>query len=292
MSNKPASLRTLCTPFTSPRAVLRVLEPPDEDRRTLFQRLLAGTYQKPFLIEDGAERTLEFSLVGGSQSAMRCADPDELIVAYTREMMAFLLLRPDPQHVVIAGLGGGSLVKYCYRHLPETCITAIEINPWVISLRDEFLIPANDERLTVVCADARNYFANPAVPADAVLIDLYDHGGAVPFLQDREFLTDVKSHLTAMGTVILNVVGTDAWCEDCTDAVRAVFGDPVLRVQVEADGNLVLLAFNGAFAESTLRTIHACSEEIKQRFRLEFPAFLQELSEFGKQRNAPACTAT
>jgi len=46
------------------------------------------------------------------------------------------------------------------------------------------------------------------------------------------------------------------------------------------------------FAESTLRTIHACSEEIKQRFRLEFPAFLQELSEFGKQGNAPACTAT
>ena len=87
-------------------------------------------------------------------------------------------------------------------------------------------------------------------------------------------------------------MGTDAWCDDCTDAVRAVFGDPVLRVQVEADGNLVLLAFNGAFAESTLRTIHACSEVIKQRFRLEFPAFLQELSEFGKQGNAPACTAT
>ncbi len=271
------TLRSLSSPFTAPRAVLRVFEPPDKDRRTLFQRIFNGTYQKPFLIEDGTERTLQFSLAGGSQSVMRCTDPDELILPYTREMMAFLLLRPNPRHVVVAGLGGGSLVKYCYRHLPDTRITAIEINPWVISLRDEFRIPADDERLRVVRADARNYFANPAPLADVVLIDLYDRRGAVPFLRDREFLTSVKSHLTDMGAVILNVVGTDTWCQDCTDAMRAVFGDPVVGVQVEADGNLVLLALKGAPGASALRTSQARSEEVKQRFRLEFPAFLQAL---------------
>ncbi len=271
------TLRSLSSPFTAPRAVLRVFEPPDKDRRTLFQRIFNGSYQKPFLIEDGTERTLQFSLAGGSQSVMRCTDPDELILPYTREMMAFLLLRPNPRHVVVAGLGGGSLVKYCYRHLPDTRITAIEINPWVISLRDEFRIPADDERLRVVRADARNYFANPAALADVVLIDLYDRRGAVPFLRDREFLTSVKSHLTEMGSVILNVVGTDTWCQDCTDAMRAVFGDPVVGVQVEADGNLVLLAFKGAPGASASRISQARSEEVKQRFQLEFPAFLQAL---------------
>lgn len=147
-----------------------------------------------------------------------------------------------------------------------------------VSLRDEFRIPADDERLTVVCADARNYFANPAALADVALIDLYDHRGAVPFLRDREFLASVKSHLTAMGCVILNVLGTDAWCRDCMDAVRAVFGDPVVSVQVEADGNLVLLAFMGSAAASALKTIQARSEEVKKRFQLEFPVFLQALS--------------
>jgi spermidine synthase len=281
---KRATLRTLCTPFTSPRAVLRVFESPDEDRRTLFQRLLNGTYRKPFLFEDGTERSMEFSLAKGSQSVMRCADPDELIVPYTREMMAFLLLRPNPGHVVVAGLGGGSLVKYCHRYLPETRITAIEINPWVISLRDEFRIPADDARLSIVCADARHYFANPAALADVVLIDLCDHQGAVPFLRNREFLTDVKSHLTETGSVILNLLGTDAWCRDCMDAVRAVFGDPFVKVQVEAEGNLVFLAFKGAPAPSALKTIQARSKEVKQRFQLEFPVFLQALSDLGKHR--------
>jgi len=288
MSAERVPLRTLCTPFTSPRAVLRVFEPPDRDRTTLFRELFDGTYRKPFLIEDGEERTLEVCLEAGSQSAMSCADPDELIVPYTREMMAFLLLNPDPRHVVVAGLGGGSLVKYCHRHLPRTCLTAIEINPWVISLRDEFRIPADDERLTVVRADARDYFASAAAPADVVLIDLCDHRGAVPFLRNRDFLANVRSHLTEAGSAILNLVGTNEWCRDCTDAVRAVFGDPVVSVPIEDDGNLVLMAFKSPAAASALSSGPARAQQVQQRFALEFPAFLQALM---RSRECPAAQA-
>jgi spermidine synthase len=268
---KRPMLRTLRTPLTAPRAVLRVLESPEEDRRILSQRLLIGTYQKPFLIEDAVERTLEFNLVGGSQSAMRRSDPHALIVPYTREMMAFLLWHPNPQHVVAAGLGGGSLVKYCYRHLPETRITAIEINPWVISLRDEFHIPADDERLTTVCADARHYFSNPAPPADVVLIDLYDRRGATPFTRDPAFLASVRSHLTATGSVVFNVVGTDAWRRECTAAVRAVFGNPVVAAQVKTDVNRGLLALKGG---ATPRIWHPGNERaqgVTRAFVLTFP---------------------
>ena len=273
MVAKRPKLRTLRTPLTPPRAVLRMLESPEEDRRTLAQRLLIGTYQKPFLIEDAVERTLEFNLVGGSQSAMRRSDPHALIVPYTREMMAFLLWHPNPQHVVAAGLGGGSLVKYCYRHLPGTRITAIEINPWVILLRDEFHIPADDERLSTVCADAQFYFANPAPPADVVLIDLYDRRGAAPFTRDPAFLANVRSHLTAAGCAVFNLAGTETWCRESTAAVRAVFRNSVVAVQVETDGNFVLLACKGAVTTCRLNATKARFEEVKKRFGLELPAF-------------------
>jgi hypothetical protein len=36
----------------------------------------------------------------------------------------------------LIGLGGGSLVKYCYRNLPGTRIVVIEIDPEVIALRN------------------------------------------------------------------------------------------------------------------------------------------------------------
>lgn len=282
MRSKRATLRTLSISSAAPQTLLRVIEPFEIDRRVLLRQIHMGIYQRPFLIENGHERSLEFHLNEGSQSAMRCGDPDELIVPYTREMMAFLLSCPSPRHVVMAGLGGGSLVKYCYRNLPETRITAIEINPWVISLRDEFRIPEDDERLSIVCADARNYFANPGDPADAVLIDLYDRRGGVAFLRDREFLIHVKSHLTEKGCVVLNVLGPSAWRRDCIAAVRAVFGNPVIRVQVEADGNVVLLAFKSAPTTGELRALQARSEETKQRFGLEYPGFLRALGDLGK----------
>ena len=43
------------------------------------------------------------------QSTMRIADPIELVLSYTRAMMGFLLFHPQPRHVAMLGLGGGSL---------------------------------------------------------------------------------------------------------------------------------------------------------------------------------------
>jgi spermidine synthase len=77
------------------------------------------------------------------------------------------------------GLGGGSLAKYCYRHLPDTTITAVEINPQVIALRDQFHVPRDDERFRVICADGAKYVTDPFPDhrPDVLLIDGYDADG-------------------------------------------------------------------------------------------------------------------
>ena len=59
--------------------------------------------------------------------------------------------------------GGGSLAKFCYRHLPDTCITVVEINPHVIALRDEFKVPPDDRRFRVVEADGVHFAAHTAI---------------------------------------------------------------------------------------------------------------------------------
>ena len=78
------------------------------------------------------------------QISMIKADPDVLILGYTRAMMAFLLLVPEPKDILIVGLGGGSLSKYCHRLLPAARITTVEISQKVIDLRDRFFIPADN----------------------------------------------------------------------------------------------------------------------------------------------------
>ena len=67
------------------------------------------------------------------QSAMRLADPDELVLSYTRSMLAFLLFGPEPRRIVNVGLGGGSLAKWIHRHLSVAEQVVLELNPRVIA---------------------------------------------------------------------------------------------------------------------------------------------------------------
>ena len=106
-------------PFLIKKGILRLFEPADAELPELISQILAGSYAKPFAIDNGRRRSLHFSLAH-VQSAMRIEEPFALELAYTRKMMAFRLFLPDPKRVLIIGLGGGSLAKYCYRHLPQT----------------------------------------------------------------------------------------------------------------------------------------------------------------------------
>ena len=97
---------------------LRVLEPPSANRGALLEAILRRRYRKPFIGESAQERTLYFSL-DNIQSRMRLDDPWALDLSYTRKVMSFLLFRAAPRRILMVGLGGGSLAKYCYRYLPR-----------------------------------------------------------------------------------------------------------------------------------------------------------------------------
>src|SRR6266478_9359903 len=86
---------------------------------------------KPVVCEESGNLSLYFGL-GSTQSKMKISDPNRLVLGYTRTVMGFLLFNPCPGHITMIGLGGGSLPKYCYRYLPYSQISVVEIRPEVI----------------------------------------------------------------------------------------------------------------------------------------------------------------
>ena len=80
--------------------------------------------------------------VGGEaiQSTMKLGDPFALALDYTRCMMAFLLFHPQPREALMIGLGGGSLAKFFHKHLRETRVRVVELDPRIV---DTFLAVAN-----------------------------------------------------------------------------------------------------------------------------------------------------
>lgn len=208
----------------------------------LLKRLRNGRYAKPFVLEDGEYRQLHLGL-RFTQSRMSLKAPDALSLAYTRKMMAFLLFQPQPKHVVIVGLGGGSLTKFCYRQLPHARITTVEIDQSVIELAPLFQVPRPNARLRIVHADGAEYFATTHQSADVVLVDGCDQHGIAPALCEERFYASVRARLRPGGLLVVNLVGTVGRSDALIRSIAKVFDEQVLVVPVSVGGNRIALAF-------------------------------------------------
>src|SRR5260370_9908410 len=124
----------------------------------------------PIVYEDGGSVTLQFQ-IGEVQSEMLASDPNYLVLSYTRTMMAFMFFNRKPKRVTMIGLGGGSIPKWCYHQLPAADITVIEINPKGIALRDQFYIPADDDRFRCICADGPEVGSRTSLLTEVLLLD-------------------------------------------------------------------------------------------------------------------------
>lgn len=200
----------------------------------------------PLVRTRDGRRTLEFA-PGDIQSEMLLRRPSALVLDYTRAMMAFVLFVPRPRHIVMVGLGGGSLAKFCYRHFPAARITVIEVRADVINLRGQFAIPPDDARLRVVHADAARYLATlsgVADQADVLLVDGFDAAGLPPALADAGFYRDCRRALRPGGVLVVNVFNYDPRYRAVLDALAREFGGRLCSLDGVAGNNCIVHALN------------------------------------------------
>jgi spermidine synthase len=266
--------------------VLRLLEPAGTPLAPIWERLREGTYDKPFILDVGRRRFLHLSL-DNVQSAMHLDEPDRLSLAYTRMMMAFLLFNPSPGRILLLGLGGGSLAKFCYRHLPGAAITAIELNPDVIALREEFRLPTDDERFRVIRAEGSFYVSSPGKLKDVILVDACDDAGIAKELEAASFYQDARRRLSNAGIFVLNLCGDRlTWPSHLRNLHRA-FGDEIVTLPGRKGGNVIVFAFKRPRAEVPWGRLAMAGRELRGRFGLDFPRYARR---FARERRLCAPT--
>lgn len=266
----------LPNPFANEGGVIRLLEPAGGDTEALVDSVLAKRYPRPFVIEDDGARCLYFTR-DFIQSEMRLDDPLALAFAYTRKMTAFLLFLPQPREILMLGLGGGSLARWCLHHLPKARVTAVEIDPDVIAFRDQFLLPPDGERFRVVQGDAADHVAQCEGKADVVIIDAFDRHGVAPALCTREFYRDVRAALSRGGVVAANLVGPKAERVAHLEMLRTVFEGNVILLPIADDGNYVAFAFRDPAFEPRWRWMAGEAKALKARHGLDFPRLAARL---------------
>lgn len=267
---------SLPSPFAV-NGVIKVLEAPDADQSMLLNRLLDGRYEKPYVVDDGYSRALYFSFCF-VQSAMRLSQPNSLELAYTRKMMSFVLFAPEPRSILMLGLGGGSLAKFCHHHFPRTKITVVEINPDVVAFRDEFKVPPDSERFRVVVGDAALYVASCAANFDVIVADAFDKDGFASTLCNREFYFNLRRLLAADGLVVANLAGRREERKVHLKMLGDFFNERTLAIPVGRDDNHIAIAFEKSDFEPCWQTIRRRAKALSKTFDLDLEKFAEKFA--------------
>ncbi len=215
------------------------------------------------------------------QSAMRMRAPYALELEYTRAMMAFLLFHEAPIDIVLVGLGGGSLAKYIHRFLPESRVTALEIQPEVVAAaRAYFMLPPDDDRLTVLVADGAAHVRNLRQETDVLLVDGYDAARIVEDLASEAFYAACLAALRPGGVAVYNLWGSDRHFDIYFDRISRVFHGRVLMLPAEEKGNIQVFAFAPPPPRLALASLRSRARTLDDSLDLGFSRFLDRMRSF------------
>lgn len=198
---------------------------------------------------DGDVRAMTFVRDNGQevvQSRVSLTAPQTLVSPYARSMFASYLYQPHPRRVLIVGLGGGAMVRFLTHHEPQVQIDAVEIDPVVVRLADEYFGVRSGGNVRVHTADAVVFVESTADRYDLILMDAFlrpssgtDATGVPTGLKTLAFLGRLKQALAPGGIVAFNVNEHASMADDIA-SVATAFGHAAVYRCPPADSKVVI----------------------------------------------------
>ncbi len=198
-------------------------------------------------------RTLHF----GSdwvQGAMRVSRPRDLELAYTREMMAALMLSAYwpgmPKRVLQIGLGAASLTRFIYAYVPDAHQMVVELEPVVVgAARQAFNLPPLGDRLQIEIAEGAAWIKSSTEQYDLILIDGFDAEGYTGELESLSFYQHCRARLAYGGILVCNFLSrSPRFLKSCIALDAAFHGQSRLLPQTPG-GNVIALGALSATAQ-------------------------------------------
>ncbi|HJV27821.1 MAG TPA: fused MFS/spermidine synthase [Aromatoleum sp.] len=234
--------------------------------------------------EDGGVRYLHF----GSewiQGAMRIRRPYALELAYTREMMAGLLLHDSdewPRTALVIGLGAASLTRFIHRHCPQTHMQVVEIEPRVVAAaRQFFKLPDEDERLAIHVGDGVRYVMETNRKFDLILVDGFDRNARAGGLDTAPFYAAARSCLSDRGLMSVNLFGRSRGFRASVERIVTTFEDRAIAFPSCDSGNVVALAAQGDRIELPLAELRDRAHKLKELTELDLRQTVTRLEQAG-----------
>jgi spermidine synthase len=96
------------------------------------------------------------------------------------------------------------------------------------------------------------------------------------------FFDAARARLSSDGVLVINLAGGPESYAGLLNEAMDVFDDQVIVFPVPEDGNHILLAFRNPRFEPRWRWLHNHAKELRAKYGLDFPAFVQKIERSAK----------
>lgn len=203
-------------------------------------------YRNILVEEDNGLRCLKFNVKSSKtqQSCMLVDDPQRLVFNYTKMLFSSLLINPNPERILIIGLGGGTMSNALHQVFPHAVITNVEIDPAVIKVARNYFSFFENEDITSVVQDGRIFVKRAAIKKqqyDWIILDAFNGDYIPEHLMTQEFLQETKQLLSAEGVLAANTFSVSELYNYESATYKSVFGD-FFNVRNNSNSNRIILA--------------------------------------------------
>ncbi len=212
-------------------------------------------YRDILVYESDGQRCMKFGIYdNGKQSCISLSDPDRLVFDYTKMLLGALYLNPNPQRILVIGLGGGTVPGALQSMLPSAAIDCVEIDPAVADVAAKFFGFRPNRNTRVHIEDGRVFVKRAGQKKrtyDLIILDAFDHRYVPEHLLTREFLREVRALLSRDGIVAANTFSSSRLYHSESATYASVFGP---FYNLKADNRVILATVGSLPTRQTLRT--------------------------------------
>lgn len=206
--------------------------------------------------------------------------PNDLVLAYTQQMLAWLLLTEPvaDDEIGILGLGAGSLLRYTLRNTSARICT-VEWNPMVTAVcRSHFRLP-DSPRSAIEHADAGEWVqrADNIARYSVLMVDLYDATAQGPVRGSPEFYRDCARVLSERGIITVNLFGEHASFEPNLEGLRAAFPDGLLVLPEIDAGNRIAIGVKGPLLDVSVGEFLDRAQQVERTYRIPATRWAREM---------------
>ena len=206
------------------------------------------------------------------QSRIDLSRPQRLGLKNLEHLMAVLLFMPEPKSVLLLGTAAGSLVHFLRHYLPQTTLTAVDIDVELIETMLQMkILPTAGDGLTYIYSDAAKFLSHCDASYDLILVDIFSGSQSPAWLLDKKCIERLHRLLGVDGAVAYNLlIDSEHEFRNFYRALRLAFDNRTLCLPVKNFENTIVFAFRHPLPQRDMNWHMQHAMELSKRYETDF----------------------